>query len=132
MVKLLLDRADVVADRQDKDGCTPLSYAASKGHTAVVELLIPRDNAIADPRDRDGPSNKKSEADRFQDIIRTTRAGDDERPEISVTNGAVGERSRDLFEEVFRVDRHTVGSSRIDFEDHLSFGTRDELAPGEQ
>ena len=118
MVKLLLNQ-DVVADSQDKDGCTPLSYAAAQGHTAVVALLVHRVDAIADPRDRDGPSDKKSEADGFQDIIRTTRAGDDVRPENSVTTGAVGERRKDLFEEWFESMDKGSAPERLVFEDHL-------------
>jgi ankyrin repeat protein len=35
----LLERDDVAADSQDRDGLTPLSLAARGGHEAVVRLL---------------------------------------------------------------------------------------------
>jgi ankyrin repeat protein len=39
-VKLLLERDDVALDSKDDYGQTPLSWAAIRGHEAVVELLI--------------------------------------------------------------------------------------------
>ncbi|OBT38813.1 hypothetical protein VE00_10966 [Pseudogymnoascus sp. WSF 3629] len=40
VVKLLVERDDVVADSKDNDGQTPLSWAAQRGHEAVVKLLV--------------------------------------------------------------------------------------------
>jgi ankyrin repeat protein len=39
VVKLLVERDDVVADSKDNNGWTPLSWAAEQGHEAVVKLL---------------------------------------------------------------------------------------------
>jgi ankyrin repeat protein len=38
-VKLLVERADVEADSRDRDGRTPLSWAAGNGYEAIVNLL---------------------------------------------------------------------------------------------
>ena len=54
VVKVLLDRDDVMADSQDKYGQTPLSWAAENGHIAVVKLLLDPDNVVADSQDRYG------------------------------------------------------------------------------
>jgi ankyrin repeat protein len=39
VARLLVARDDVEADSKDRDGRTPLSYAAASGHEAVVRLL---------------------------------------------------------------------------------------------
>ena len=39
VVKLLVERDDVAANSKDKDGRTPLWWAAAGGHEAVVKLL---------------------------------------------------------------------------------------------
>ncbi len=41
VVKLLLETGKVDIDAKDKSGRTPLSWAAEKGHVAVVKLLSP-------------------------------------------------------------------------------------------
>ncbi|RDL36103.1 Uncharacterized protein BP5553_06715 [Venustampulla echinocandica] len=51
VVKLLVNRDDVVADSKDELGQTPLSIAASNGHDAVVILLIKRDDVVVDSVD---------------------------------------------------------------------------------
>ncbi|KFZ00714.1 hypothetical protein V500_00962, partial [Pseudogymnoascus sp. VKM F-4518 (FW-2643)] len=51
VVKLLVERDDVVADSKDKDGRTALSWAAESGHEAVVKLLVERDDVVADSKD---------------------------------------------------------------------------------
>jgi hypothetical protein len=42
---------DVAADSKDEDGRTPLSWAAERGHEAVVKLLVERDDVAADSKD---------------------------------------------------------------------------------
>jgi hypothetical protein len=37
---LLLGRKDVAADSVDREGRTPLSYAAELGHEAIVKMLL--------------------------------------------------------------------------------------------
>jgi hypothetical protein len=54
VVKLLLERDDVIADSKDEDGRTPLWWAAGAGHEAVVKLLLERDDVTADSKDEDG------------------------------------------------------------------------------
>jgi ankyrin repeat protein len=54
VVKLLVERDDVVADAKDKYGRTPLWWAAASGHEAVVKLLVERDDVVADLKDNDG------------------------------------------------------------------------------
>ena len=43
--------SNIGADLKDKDGRTPLSHAASRGHEAVVWLLVERDDVEADSKD---------------------------------------------------------------------------------
>ncbi|RYO89395.1 hypothetical protein DL763_005663 [Monosporascus cannonballus] len=50
VVWLLLTRSDVESDQQDRDGRTPLSWAAEMGHEAAVRLLLGRG---ADPESKD-------------------------------------------------------------------------------
>jgi ankyrin repeat protein len=49
-VWLLVERDDVAADAKDKHGRTPLSWAAARGHEAVVRLLVERDDVAADAK----------------------------------------------------------------------------------
>ncbi|KFX89694.1 hypothetical protein O988_08542 [Pseudogymnoascus sp. VKM F-3808] len=51
VVKLLVERDDVVADMKDEYNRTPLSWAAENGHEAVVKLLVDRDDVVADSKD---------------------------------------------------------------------------------
>ena len=51
IVKLLVDRDDVVADSTDSCSRTSLSYAAQRGHETIVKLLIDRDDVTADSQD---------------------------------------------------------------------------------
>ena len=46
--------SSVDVDSKDTNGRTPLSYAASNGHEAVVKLLVDRDDVEADLKDTDG------------------------------------------------------------------------------
>jgi ankyrin repeat protein len=41
-------------DPKDSDGRTPLSWAAERGHEAVVRLLVERDDVEADSKDQFG------------------------------------------------------------------------------
>lgn len=59
-MRLLIERDDVEADSRDKQdrhnlfyigGRTPLSYAAEKGHEAVIRLLIKRDDVEINSKD---------------------------------------------------------------------------------
>jgi ankyrin repeat protein len=51
MVRLLLEKDGVDANTKDKNGRTPLSWAAQKGHYAVVKLLLAKDGADPDSKD---------------------------------------------------------------------------------
>ncbi|KFY30332.1 hypothetical protein V493_01980, partial [Pseudogymnoascus sp. VKM F-4281 (FW-2241)] len=50
VVKLLVERDDVVSDSKGLSGQTPLSKAAASGHEAVVKLLVERDDVVADSK----------------------------------------------------------------------------------
>lgn len=50
VVQLLLDTGKVEADAKGKDSRTPLSWAAEKGHEAVVQLLL-ENKVEADAKD---------------------------------------------------------------------------------
>jgi len=56
IVRLLLDEYNVEADSRDKDGRSPLSYAAECGHDAIVRLLVDKSNVEADSKDNSGRS----------------------------------------------------------------------------
>ncbi|KFY05234.1 hypothetical protein O988_00146, partial [Pseudogymnoascus sp. VKM F-3808] len=49
-----VDRDDVVADSKDEYNRTPLLMAAENGHEAVVKLLVERDDVVADSKDEEG------------------------------------------------------------------------------
>ncbi|OBT50512.1 hypothetical protein VE04_09283 [Pseudogymnoascus sp. 24MN13] len=50
----LIERDDVVINAEDVEGRTPLIWAASRGHEAVVHLLTERGDIIANFKDNDG------------------------------------------------------------------------------
>ena len=79
VVKLLLDRDDVVADSRNKNGWTPLSLAAAEGHTAVVKLLLDRDDVVADSQDEDGrtPLSWAAEAEDGEKVVKLLLDRDD-------------------------------------------------------
>ena len=55
--RLLVDKhgeSKIEADLKDGYGRTPLSWAASEGHEAVVKLLVERDDVEADSKDNYG------------------------------------------------------------------------------
>ncbi|KFZ08626.1 hypothetical protein V502_09249 [Pseudogymnoascus sp. VKM F-4520 (FW-2644)] len=54
VVRLLVERNDVIADSKDNNGQTPLSWAAVVGHEAIVKLLVERDDVVADSKDNYG------------------------------------------------------------------------------
>lgn len=54
IVKLLVERADVVADSIDKQGQTPPAHAAIYGHEAIVKLLVERADVEANSKDENG------------------------------------------------------------------------------
>lgn len=49
MVKLLLERDDVVLDQKDDSGNTPLDLARIRGHEEIVNLLTNHHSSIATP-----------------------------------------------------------------------------------
>jgi ankyrin repeat protein len=54
IVELLLATGNVDVDSKNKDGQTPLWWAASGGHEAVVKLLLATDKVDVDSRDNYG------------------------------------------------------------------------------
>jgi hypothetical protein len=56
VVRLLLARADVEINSEDKYGQTPLSYAAENGHEAMVKLLLARADIEINSEDKYGPT----------------------------------------------------------------------------
>ena len=54
VVKLLLDTGEVDVNWKDKDGRTPLSWAAEKGCETIVKLLLDTGKVDVDWKDRDG------------------------------------------------------------------------------
>ena len=56
-MKLLAAHADIKMDTKDKYGHSPLSYAATDRHEAMVKLLVPRDDvAELNSKNEDGRS----------------------------------------------------------------------------
>jgi len=51
---MLLDHEGVNPDQPDKDGRTPLWWAACNGHEEVVKILLGRDDINPDKSDKDG------------------------------------------------------------------------------
>lgn len=47
-------KSDINADLKDARNRTSMSYAAEKGHEAVVKLLLTRDEVAADSQDKYG------------------------------------------------------------------------------
>ena len=54
VVKLLLELREVSPNRPDKDGRTPLSWAAENGHDGIVKLLLGRKDVSPDRPDNRG------------------------------------------------------------------------------
>jgi ankyrin repeat protein len=52
-VKRLLERESVNINFKDKDGRTPLSWAAQNGYSDVVELLLENEDIDIDSKDKD-------------------------------------------------------------------------------
>ena len=53
-MKRFLRLEDVIPDTADKDGRTPLSWAARKGYAHVVKILLEREDLTPDNADKDG------------------------------------------------------------------------------
>jgi ankyrin repeat protein len=51
VVRLLVERDDVEVDSKDDYGRTPLSWAAERGHKAVVQLLVERVDVEVNSKD---------------------------------------------------------------------------------
>ena len=66
MVRLLVERDDVEADSKDKDGGTPLFWAAAGGHKAVFGVLVERSDVAVDLK------NEKSRTLRRNVSLRVT------------------------------------------------------------
>ena len=54
MVRLLLATGNVDVESKDRDGRTPLSWAAENGHEAVLRLLLATGNVDAESKDIGG------------------------------------------------------------------------------
>lgn len=52
-VKILIEKDPELVDGRDMDGCTPLHWAADKGHKAVAQVLL-ANNADVSARKKDG------------------------------------------------------------------------------
>ena len=78
VVKLLLARNDVDANRRDKWGRTPLSLAAEQGHEEVVKLLLARKDIEADATDNYGRTPLSFAAEKgHKTVFRMLSAQDD-------------------------------------------------------
>jgi ankyrin repeat protein len=54
VIEMFLARTDVNVDSKDRNGRTPLSFAAEQGHVSAVKLLLARNDIDADSKDDDG------------------------------------------------------------------------------
>jgi len=54
MVKVILEREDVTPDTADKDGRTPLLWAARNGHWDIVVALLGRKDVAPDAKNKSG------------------------------------------------------------------------------
>jgi ankyrin repeat protein len=54
VVKLLLETSQVDIDSKDKDGQTPLLWAARKGHEEIVKLLLATGRAKVESKSTNG------------------------------------------------------------------------------
>jgi ankyrin repeat protein len=54
VIEMFLARTNVNVDSKDKDGRTPLSFAAEQGNAYTVRLLLARDDVDADLQDEAG------------------------------------------------------------------------------
>jgi ankyrin repeat protein len=81
VVKLLVEREDVVANTKDKDGQMRLWWAAEGGQEAVMKLLVERDNVVADLKNKYGQmSLSLAAAGRHEAVVKLLRSKD---PRIS-------------------------------------------------
>jgi ankyrin repeat protein len=54
VIEMFLARTDVNVDSKDRNGRTPLSFAAEQGHVSAVKLLLARNDIDTDSKDDDG------------------------------------------------------------------------------
>ncbi|RYP26161.1 hypothetical protein DL768_011819 [Monosporascus sp. mg162] len=76
VMQLLLDNG-AEADPKDRDGRTPLSWAAEKGHKEVVQMLLDK-GAEADSKDKDGQTP----------LLRAAKKGHKEIMQLLLDSGA--------------------------------------------
>ena len=87
VVKLLVDRDDVITDSKDVYGQTSLFWAAIEGHEVVVKLLVNRDDVIADSKD----ANKRTP------LARAAREGHEAVVKLLVDRDNVIADSKDIW-----------------------------------
>jgi ankyrin repeat protein len=53
VVRINLGQPNVEVNSKDKDGCTPLAWAARRGQSAIVQVLVERDELEIESKDDD-------------------------------------------------------------------------------
>ena len=70
VMKLLFAHGSANTDSKDNDGRTPLSWAAEKGHKAVVELLLANDEVYLNSKDLKGRTPLSWAAEKGHEAVR--------------------------------------------------------------